>query len=153
MGPPRNLASSLLPRSAHNSELLDILDQPVSQEVFDYLTSITQHVVTVAERGASSLPTPPADSCSESASWDLPDLREFVVTVCVLSNVHMPTLVCAIVYINRLRAILPVKAIGMSFFQKSPYHEQTHNFVENRRAWDRTQDFPRISHNRLQICQ
>ncbi|KAF9510763.1 hypothetical protein BS47DRAFT_1299839 [Hydnum rufescens UP504] len=110
----RNLASSLLPSSLHDPKLLYLLSLPVSFEIIGYLATVTRSVI--GEVIQPSLPTPPPESSSmDTVSRDnwLPELEDFIYCVCSRSKVQVPTLVCTIIFLNRLRTKLPAKATGV----------------------------------------
>jgi hypothetical protein len=146
----RNLASSLLPSSLHDPKLLYLLSLPVSFEIIGYLATVTRSVI--GEVIQPSLPTPPPESSSmDTASRDnwLPELEDFIYCVCSRSKVQVPTLVCTIIFLNRLRTKLPAKATG-TLTSPSKLSNYSHLFRCTRYG---SQAFPRVADRCGQICK
>ena len=102
--PVRNLPSSLMPQDCHNIRLLRLLSLPVTREMVSYIAWLSESIVSDGD-----------PSHHESGSAEVPDLEDFVTYVCYRSNVYTATLLCVIIYLNRLRARIPAMASGTFF--------------------------------------
>ncbi|KAF8314601.1 uncharacterized protein EI90DRAFT_2947895, partial [Cantharellus anzutake] len=100
--PVRNLPSSLMPQDCHNIRLLRLVSLPVTYEMISYIAWISESIVC---DGDYSLPTP-----EPPGSPEIPDLEDFITHVCTRSNVYTATLLCVVIYLNRLRARMPTLA-------------------------------------------
>lgn len=83
--------------------------QPVSQEMVEFLASTTSSVIQVK---------PTANASSKMGSLVVTPvtcvpLTKFINRLIEYSNVQAPTLMASLVYLNRLRNILPGNAVGM----------------------------------------
>lgn len=94
-----------------NKEALDIfVRKHVTTEMVDYLVSVTQSIIKVKspETGdtPTDYPTPPGSPSSSKPKRTI-TLKSFIINLIRYSNVQVPTLMATLVYLNRLREILP----------------------------------------------
>ncbi|KAE9391935.1 hypothetical protein BT96DRAFT_924979 [Gymnopus androsaceus JB14] len=89
---------SLLDFSAHNPQLVQLMDSPISVEMVDYVARQAEKVVRIEES-------------PNLASYDrgsLIPLRDYVFRVCSAAHVTVPVLLSTLIYLERLRTSLPV---------------------------------------------
>lgn len=83
--------------------------QPVSSEMVDFLASTTSSVIQVKPKVN--------ESCQMGSLVVVPvtcvPLTKFIHRLIEYSNVQTPTLMASLVYLNRLRNVLPGNAVGM----------------------------------------
>ncbi|CEP22455.1 PCL2 [Cyberlindnera jadinii] len=91
--------------------LLHFQRKRVSSEMVQYLVDVTNSLIKVK---TSAYPSPPSSPCSysQSASQPVP-LFEFIRRLIKHSNVQTPTLMSTLVYLARLKAILPSNVYGI----------------------------------------
>jgi hypothetical protein len=95
----------LLP-DAPETALRQILAQPVSQRIISHLSEQAIQVVV-------QIPFPFPSSASQQSQVPVPFLSHFVTSVIKRSHVQMRTLMASLVYLRRLRSVLPPTARGL----------------------------------------
>ena len=84
--------------------------KPVSEEMIHFLVCTTNSVIQVS---SDTYPTPPSSPSDKPACGEIPALSKFIETLVRHSNVPTSTLMASLVYLTRLRDILPPDAVGM----------------------------------------
>lgn len=88
--------------------------QPVNSEMINYLVATTNSIIQVKsspKSKISSLST--ADILVSPILKKNTSLRDFIKNLIRYSNVQTPTLMATLIYLNKLRNLLPANAIGM----------------------------------------
>ena len=92
-----------------------LFESPVSDEMIKFLTD---HALKVIPRHQQNyMPTPPstpgAGASTNGSKNGVPSLMTFISRLVRYTNVYTSTLLTTVVYLNRLRALLPADAAGL----------------------------------------
>ncbi|GAA5827629.1 hypothetical protein JCM11251_001762 [Rhodosporidiobolus azoricus] len=112
---PRNHSGSLVPKFLHDPAMLKLMRQPLTNAMVSLVAAKTVDSVQCRPPPSSSMPSPPQTpgaSPSHSPSDPLPSLEFFIKCVVRKSKCHVPTLLCTIIYLDRLKERLPGHARG-----------------------------------------
>ncbi|KAG8852358.1 hypothetical protein FRB96_008704 [Tulasnella sp. 330] len=123
---------SLLPKDQHNGQLVTLMRQPVDLRMIRHICTQVEAVIVIDDKGdvkgaANSLPSPPVTPTKGTFPADIkapaapapaqtpsiPTLEEFIILLVKRSNVQATTLLCTLVYLEKLKNKLPKIAKGM----------------------------------------
>ncbi|GAA5905118.1 hypothetical protein JCM6882_000381 [Rhodosporidiobolus microsporus] len=110
---PRNHSGSLVPKFLHDPAMLKLMRSPLTNAMVSLIAEKTVESVK-CRPPPSSLPTPPlTPSGAPFTPGDpLPSLESFIKSVVRKSKCHVPTLLCTIIFLDRLKERLPGHARG-----------------------------------------
>ncbi|KAG8715207.1 hypothetical protein FRC08_010870 [Ceratobasidium sp. 394] len=121
----RNYYGSLLPASQHHPELLWLMRQQVTESMKECIISRTRAVIDLEcdvfrplqklLPGHNALPSPPVTPTKPGFDLDrgdtgptrLPTLEKFLDDLIGFSKVQVPTLLCTLIYLDRIQPRIP----------------------------------------------
>ncbi|GAA6014504.1 hypothetical protein JCM10207_001629 [Rhodosporidiobolus poonsookiae] len=109
---PRRHSGSLVPKYLHDPALLKLMRSQLTNAMVSAIAEKTVESVK-CRPPPSPMPTPPLTPGSEPQPGDpLPPLEHFIKSIVRKSKCHVPTLLCTLVYLDRLKERLPGHARG-----------------------------------------
>ncbi|KAG8693883.1 hypothetical protein FRC09_010231 [Ceratobasidium sp. 395] len=129
---------SLIPVSEHHPELLWLMRQQVTEHMKECIISRTRAVVDLdcdvfrplqkLLPAHSALPSPPVTPTKPSFDLDrgdtssprLPTLEKFLDTLINYSRVQVPTLLCTLIYLDRIQSRIPPASTDVSVKTRMP---------------------------------
>ncbi|KAK4053598.1 PHO85 cyclin-1 [Microbotryomycetes sp. JL221] len=105
-------AASLLPKWHHEPSLLKLVKQPLSNTMVAHIAQKAVHVIRCKPDPATEPLTPPTTPGQDGKEIPLPPLDHFIKSVVRKSKCHVPTLLCTLVYLDRLKYRLPPRSTG-----------------------------------------
>ena len=92
------------------------LNKPISPQMVQYLVATTQSIIAVQDQipniNDSGIATPP-QSPNDDRKLRLPSLYNFINKLIQYSHVQCTTLMTTLVYLHRLKQVIPPNSIGM----------------------------------------
>lgn len=130
MSPGHRHPHSLISKSLHNPDFLELMCKPVSMDMILYIVLQIEQIILVDKLPAAypGLPTPPhtphkAPPLSDLqrreqerqhyAAAGMPSLERFIIHLVQRSNVQVPVLLTTLVYLQRFQSKLPAMATGL----------------------------------------
>ncbi|GAA5989902.1 hypothetical protein JCM10908_002370 [Rhodotorula pacifica] len=111
----RFYSSSLVPRHWHDADLVELMQMPLSEEMISFVAARTMDAIKCRPppQLPPSPPVTPGERPKSSYTPDhLPPLDYFIHSILIKSRCHVPTLLCTLVYLERLKRRLPTHARG-----------------------------------------
>ncbi|GAA5895648.1 hypothetical protein JCM5296_003769 [Sporobolomyces johnsonii] len=113
---PRRHPGSLIPKYLHDPALLKLMNSPLSNDMIECVANKTIDAVR-CRPPPDTPPTPPHTPGSDpidklARESGLPALPVFIKSIVRKSKCHVPTLLCTLVFLERLKERLPPHARG-----------------------------------------
>ncbi|KAM0786001.1 hypothetical protein ACM66B_006819 [Microbotryomycetes sp. NB124-2] len=108
-------AASLLPKWHHDPSLLKLVKQPLSNAMVSHIAQKAVQVIRCKPEPAiapQTLTPPMTPGQDGPRDEPLPPLDHFIKSVVRKSKCHVPTLLCTLVYLDRLKYRLPPRSTG-----------------------------------------